>query len=142
MERKKCFKCGETKPLDCFYAHPQMRDGHLNKCKECAREDRRRHEENAADSVLRTRLKVCGKNPTQKNAYRAVEMALKCGVLARPEVCHGCGCNDDEHRIEAHHHDYSKPLDVIWLCTPCHRRMDSQRRAHEALVAATEGEHR
>lgn len=32
---KKCFKCGSVKPLNDFYKHPRMRDGHVNKCKDC-----------------------------------------------------------------------------------------------------------
>ena len=34
---KKCFNCGESFPIKFFYKHPGMRDGYVNKCKECSK---------------------------------------------------------------------------------------------------------
>jgi len=41
---KQCFKCGEIKPLQDYYKHKMMGDGHLNKCKQCTKDDVRARE--------------------------------------------------------------------------------------------------
>lgn len=44
------------------------------------------------------------------------------GILIRPKTCSRCGLTKG---IEGHHPNYSKPLDVIWLCCACHRKEHS-----------------
>lgn len=51
------------------------------------------------------------------HAQRQVFLAKKEGRLV-PQPCEIC---DATKLIEAHHQDYTKPLDVNWLCVSCHR---------------------
>ena len=39
------------------------------------------------------------------------------GTLIRPTVCSECGQGG---KIYGHHTDYTKPLEVVWLCVKCH----------------------
>ncbi len=50
-------------------------------------------------------------------AHSAVAIALRNGTLKRSPACSNCGkaC-----LTNAHHHDYEKPLSVVWLCDSCH----------------------
>lgn len=50
---KKCFKCKEILSLDNFYTHPEMLDGHVNKCKECNKHDVRK---NYADKIVSKKI--------------------------------------------------------------------------------------
>ncbi len=56
----------------------------------------------------------------EKEACRdKLKKAVKSGKIQRPTICTDC---NETKPLFAHHEDYSKPLDVIWLCRPCHRK--------------------
>ena len=136
---KQCFKCLCKKPLEAFYKHDRMADGHLNKCIECAKYDVRKHRQEEWERVraydrmrasqphrVATRRRVVGeyqqKYPSRIKANNAVSNAVRDGRLKK-QPCWICG-----EKAIAHHPDYSRPLDVVWLCQPHHKQ------AH-ALVA-------
>lgn len=54
--------------------------------------------------------------PEQHRAHQALGYAIKTGKVVR-EPCEVCGAEP----AEGHHEDYSKPLEVRWLC-PVHHR--------------------
>jgi hypothetical protein len=59
-----------------------------------------------------------------RQGYRArnkLRYEIRKGRIVRPTECEQCGGTG---RIEGAHHDYSKPLDVRWLCQSCHRAWD------------------
>ncbi|ARG95504.1 hypothetical protein B1T50_04685 [Mycobacterium kansasii] len=56
------------------------------------------------------------KNPEKRRAHRKVELAIKAGRMAS-QSCQVCG----DAKSQAHHDDYSKPLEVVWLCALHHK---------------------
>ncbi len=51
VRSKECFKCKAVKPLEQFYKHSAMADGHLNKCIECTKSDAKQHREKNLDRI-------------------------------------------------------------------------------------------
>jgi ribosomal protein S27AE len=134
IRSKKCFKCNAIKPLEEFYKHPRMADGHVNKCKECNKKDvtdnrgkkvdyyRKYDSERAkiperkakADLISRAWRK---EDSRRMSAHSAVAREIKKGALIK-QPCVRCGSI----KSLAHHEDYDKKLDVTWLCQPCHKQ--------------------
>jgi len=137
MKQKSCFKCGLFKPITAFYRHPRMTDGHLGKCKECTKQDvsNRYYSANGRPKVLEYE-KARFQSPERKakllkyqkdmrlrspEKYKARTM-LRNAIRDRRIIrmpCIICG----DAKSQAHHHDYSKPLDVTWLCFRHHREI-------------------
>lgn len=67
--------------------------------------------------VLRGRL-ISKEQHARQIARARATMAVHRGTLAR-KPCEQCGEPD----AERHHADYSRPLDVTWLCRRCHRAL-------------------
>ena len=57
-------------------------------------------------------------NPEKVATHMAVKKAVKQSILVRPTKCSQCAFSG---RIQGHHSDYSKPLEIEWLCFSCHR---------------------
>lgn len=137
MDQKQCFKCLAVLPLTEFYAHPKMADGHLGKCKTCtkrdviARRDKNLEKVRAYDRTRGARTKpetyakwLANGGLIKRTASQAVNYAVRRGYLVK-QPCEVCGATD---RVHGHHDDYSKPLDVRWLCVKHHRQHHAGRR--------------
>ena len=135
---KTCFKCNVSKPIDQFYEHPMMADGHLGKCKECAKVDVRaryrltieQHQEyerirnqyperkKAKSGYAKNHKRLY---PQRRRARVLAGSALSCGRITK-QPCSVCGAQ----KSEMHHDDYLKPLQVTWLCLKHHRERDRE----------------
>jgi hypothetical protein len=145
---KPCRECGVTKTLDQYYKHKAMADGYLNKCIECVKSRVKKHREENIDRIREYDAKranwprriaarkeytktVSGKLSIKKakksyaeryplkNAARILfRSAIKNKKIVKQDFCSECGSKT---KIEGHHDDYFKPLDVRWLCELCHK---------------------
>jgi hypothetical protein len=66
--------------------------------------------------------KAHAKYPERMKARQLLNTAVDSGKLYRPDICSSCGNTCVPH---GHHSDYTKPLEVTWLCYHCHRQLHS-----------------
>lgn len=143
MITKICKKCESELPEDTgFYAND-------NTCKECrkakvranraekieyyreydrkranredrvkARQEYAKTQEGIASSNA-AKYRWSEANKKKRWVSHAVNNAIRDGKLEKSQACEACEKTDC--RIEGHHDDYDKPLDVTWLCSSCHR---------------------
>ena len=134
---KTCIKCDLPKNESEFDRDKRAKDGLQGQCKECGKKaDHSRYlanrqlvlDRNAKwvkdNPERRAEIRAKGdreqkaKHPERIKARQAVYRAIKTGRLVK-EPCH-CG----ETEVQGHHEDYSKPLDVEWLCAKCHSKKE------------------
>lgn len=57
-------------------------------------------------------------NKEKNNATHKIWYAVNHNKIVKPKECQYC---KTETKLVGHHFDYSKPLEVIWLCYSCHK---------------------
>ena len=128
---KYCPKCETEKSDSEFHKNCSRKDGLSGWCKACKTghdqgyyqshriEIAEQHRSPAGKvSHCRRSKKYRRNNPEKIKAQHAVNDAVRAGKLQRPSFCESCF---QEKSVHGHHEDYSKPLEVDWLCIKCHR---------------------
>lgn len=133
---KQCSCCKQFKPETEFYADKRTPDGLKAQCKLCHTEgsirtrDPEKHrvsnrlfmrEDRTANAEkYRERERIAAqKRPwdEKREARYQLNLAVRRGEVVKPTVCECC---QQKKKLTAHHNDYSKPLEVEWLCYECH----------------------
>lgn len=126
---KKCSKCLTDKPPSDFYIKDKKTNRLSNKCKSCHMESVKAYRADHIDyfraidkkrSMLPHRVMArnnwAKKYPERDKARRILQSHVRSGHIV-PLPCLVCG-----ESAEAHHPDYSSPLDVVWLCRIHHKQ--------------------
>src|SRR3990167_11187577 len=132
---KQCSRCSILRPLEAFSRNTRSGDGRHGWCKDCFRGWVKETGYRAvATAAARTRYRRSEKSRAARRAWASrkhkrdpvyrfkvkarglTAAAIGVGVLI-PRPCEDCGSTD----VQAHHTDYSRPLEVRWLCVAHHR---------------------
>ena len=118
MIEKKCIICDSYKNIEEFVRNKVIKSGYSNRCKSCHNKICRVYiTKNQAYYTKKSneyRKTAIGK--IKNHAHQKVKTAIRSGKLIRMG-CEICG----NMKSEAHHPDYSKPLNIIWLCSFHHK---------------------
>lgn len=123
----RCNACGFVKVDDLFYSSNQ------SKCKECVKKnvranrveridyyrayDRARGSRQTIEQIKKYRTQ----NEVKYLAHNKVNNAVRDGRLIK-QPCEACG----DKNVHGHHDDYTKPLEVRWLCPAHHHQWHAQ----------------
>ncbi len=131
LSGKTCNRCGADKPASEFRKRVRRSIERVDgACKSCERTRRnllylankRRGKDVIASSKVGANTAANTKrykslNRDKAKAHSRLRRAVLAGKIIRPSLCSKCGTACKPH---GHHMDYTKPLEVIWLCCPCH----------------------
>lgn len=122
-----CPRCARTLPSASFRFRNSSNQKFMSQCRECARVIAQiYYRENGTKTKAGVRTYL---DPIKKRARSLIQSAVRRGKIQR-QPCEKCG-----QKSQAHHHDYSKPYDVSWLCT-VHHGMEHRKPVDPACLRA------
>lgn len=106
---KVCSKCDNKLPISLFRKCGQSTMGQRfrGECKKC--------------SIKYD--KIWNKNRYAHKDKRRAMSKLHEAVKSKKIIKENCLVCSNSNYIDAHHPDYNKPLEVIWLCKSCHQKV-------------------
>ena len=149
---KTCSICSTEKAVSEFYRHSGMADGYYSWCKKCHCErckNNRQSDIRSYREKQRQRAKTEGHKEATKRAYKKSLLSGKhkqsstawrarnpekyqAHITVRMALYHGkikrTGCIICGEKAQAHHENYSKPLEVMWLCQAHHAEHHMRKR--------------
>ena len=101
----------------------------LEKNREQARERQKRYmaSEKGKLKHIETQRNYVKENPEKIKASNKLRKAISFGKILRNPKCEICFI---ECKTHGHHEDYTKPLEVIWMCSKCHLYHHQKYRFH------------
>lgn len=127
MEEFRCSKCQSRfeRVLVTPYHKYVRKNGtqvQLYRCRNCMKEHMHKYLHKYTSKRNAALKRYALRNPEKVAARYEVFNALRTGNLVK-SPCIDCGG-----KAQAHHHDYSKPLEVEWLCASCHALLHKKER--------------
>lgn len=117
---KKEFKKEDIYPFKVRY---KSREYIYFKCRKCNTIASKKYRSTEAGKIKfrEMQLKNKDKYRIKNNARVLMAYHLSVGHIVKPKKCSICNITK---KLDGHHEDYSKPLEVIWMCRLCHKRHD------------------
>jgi len=134
---KRCPRCSEIKPIEEFGRDKTKCSGRTSHCKKCKYEHEKKYKQTDKYKIgkkqRRNNPEIREKEREKRQILRKINhQKIRAREIARKKVIQGiikkqpCEVCSEE-KVEMHHIDYSKPLEVVFLCfkhhTELHRKI-------------------
>lgn len=153
QKTKRCSRCKSIKLLTEYQTDRRELAGVRPECRACSKSSKRDKWDALSISEKeksRSRWRVRHRQADYRQRERALRVsdphewarhqlryAVTRGKIAKPSHCQDCQMLKEKRDLHGHHDDYSRPLEVRWVCYQCHgkthRAMNDRISAQAAL---------